>query len=63
MSHQPRPLRFDKRRKAWVEEPKSFLEELNEKSDDFHAGLIVGVGVGGFLFSIVLALAALVNLL
>jgi hypothetical protein len=56
-------LHFDKRRGAWVEKPKSLLEELNEKSDDFHAGLIVGVGVGGFLFCIVMALAAITNLL
>jgi hypothetical protein len=59
----PRQLKFDKRRKAWVEEPKTWLEELNERSDDFHAGLIVGVGVGGTLFSIIMALAAVVNLL
>lgn len=56
-------LRYDKHVGAWVEEPKSRLQRLNEKSDDFHAGLIVGVGVGGFLSIIVMGLAALVNLL
>lgn len=56
-------LHYDKRRGAWVERPKSWLQELNEKGDDFHAGLIVGVGVGGFLSCVVMGLAALTNLL
>jgi hypothetical protein len=56
-------LRFDKRRQAWVEEPKSLLQELNDRTDDFHAGLIVGVGVGGFLSCVVMGLAALVDLI
>lgn len=58
-----KPLRFDRRKGAWVEDTRSRLQELNDKSDDFHAGLIVGVGVGGFLFSLIMALAALTNLL
>lgn len=62
---QPRqsPLRFDKRRGGWVEQPKSFLQELNEKTDDFHAGLIMGTGVGGLIACVVMFLAALTNLL
>lgn len=56
-------LHYDKRTGAWVEQPKSRLQVLNEKSDDFHAGLIVGIGVGGFLSTIVMGLAALTNLL
>lgn len=57
------PLRFDKRRGGWVEQPKSFLQELNEKSDEFHAGLIMGVGVGGLLFALVMLLAFATHLL
>jgi hypothetical protein len=56
-------LHYDKHRGAWVEQPKTRLQRLNEESDDFHAGLIFGVGVGGTLSFIVLALAELVNLL
>ena len=51
------PLHFDRRKGSWVEQPKTFLQELNEKSDDFHAGLIMGAGVGGLLSSIIMLLA------
>jgi hypothetical protein len=59
----PSRLHFDKRRRAWVEEPKSLLQELNDRTDDFHAGFIVGVGVGGFLSCVVMGLAALADLI
>lgn len=61
--NKPSSLRFDRRTKSWVEQPKTWLQDLNEKSDDFHAGLIVGVGVGGFLSCIVVGLATLTSLL
>lgn len=55
----PPRLRFDKRKKAWVESPKSWLQELNERTDDFHAGLIFGMGVGGLLSVVISGLALL----
>lgn len=63
MNRSKLPLRFDKRKGSWVEQPKTLLQELNDKSDDFHAGLIVGIGTGGFLSCVVMGLAALTNLL
>lgn len=59
----PQRLHFDKRTGTWVEQPRSMLQELNDRTDDFHAGLIVGVGVGGFLSCVVMGLAALMSLL
>lgn len=56
-------LHFDKRKGNWVERPQSFVEELSEKSDDFHVGLIIGAGVGGLLFSLIMLLAFATQLL
>ena len=55
-------LRFDKRKGSWVENPKSWLQELNEKTDDFHVGLIFGVAIAGVLWSVILWLAVILML-
>lgn len=57
------PLHFDKRKGNWVEKPQTFVEELVEKSDDFHAGLVMGIGVGSLLFCIIMLLAFATHLL
>lgn len=64
MSHnRPSPLQFDRRKKKWVEQPKSWVQELSDRSDDFWGGLILGVGVGGFIPILMMLLAAVIELL
>jgi hypothetical protein len=63
MPHKPPKLHFDKRKGNWVEKPQTFVEELMEKSDDFHAGLLVGAGVGGALYTFIMILAFATHLL
>lgn len=55
-----KPLHFDRRKGAWVEDSKSWLQELNDKSDDFHAGLIIGACASGVLSVLVYGLGLLI---
>jgi len=62
MSRRTPNLRFDKRREGWVENPKSWLQELNERTDDFHVGLVFGIAIAGVLWSIIVWLAVVLIL-
>lgn len=56
-------LRFDKRNRGWVENPKPWLQELKEKHDEYYAGMLFGMCIEGIFFSVVMALAFLTHLL
>lgn len=60
MPHKPPSLRFDRHEGGWVENPKSRVQRMSNETDDYIGGLIVGVGIGGFLSLLVYGLALLI---